>query len=120
MADLFLLFGGDLGIGPTGDLAIADAQTLTQQRVLRRLLTNQGDYIWQLTYGAGLGQFVGRPGAPDLISGVIRTQMQLESQVIQSPAPGVFTSVVDDGTVMTSVNYVDAATGQTALLSFSV
>ena len=33
MADLALQFGGDLAIGPTGDLAIADAQALTQQRV---------------------------------------------------------------------------------------
>ena len=120
MADLSLLFGGDLSIGPTGDLAVADAQALTQQRVLRRLLTNQGDYIWQLTYGAGLGQFVGRPGVPDLISGMIRTQMQLEPQVMQAPAPAVSASVTDDGTVMASVNYVDAVTGQTALLSFSV
>lgn len=120
MADLSLQFGGDLSIGPTGDLAVADMQGLTQQRVLRRLLTNPGDYIWQLNYGAGLGQFVGRPGVPDLISGVIRTQMQLEPQVMQSPAPTVSASVSDDGTVMASVSYVDAATDQTALLSFSI
>ncbi len=120
MADLSLLFGGDLTIGPTGDIAVADAQDLTQQRVLRRLLTNPGDYIWQLTYGAGLGQFVGRPGIPDLISGVIRTQMRLEPQVMQFPAPSVSASVADDGTVMASVSYGDALTGQTALLSFSV
>ncbi len=120
MADLALLFGGDLAIGPTGDLAVADMQVLTQQRVLRRLLTNPVDYIWQLNYGAGLGQFVGRPGAPDLISGVIRTQMQLEPQIIQSPAPSVATNIADDGTVMATVNYVDAVTGQTALLSFSI
>ncbi len=120
MADLSLQFGGDLSIGPTGDLAVTDAQELTQQRVLRRLLTNQGDYIWQLTYGAGLGQFIGRPGVPELISGVIRAQMQLETQVMQSPAPSVSANVSDDGTVMASVSYVDAVTGQTALLSFSV
>ena len=107
-------------IGPTGDLAVADTQMLTQQRVLRRLLTNPGDYIWQLNYGAGLGQFVGRPGAPTLISGVIRTQMQLEPQIMQSPAPSVSASVADDGIVMASVSYMDAVTGQTALLSFSV
>ncbi|MBU6419064.1 MAG: hypothetical protein KGQ79_04975 [Proteobacteria bacterium] len=120
MADLSLQFGGDLSIGPTGDLAVVDGQAVTQQRVLRRLLTNQGDYIWQLSYGAGLGQFIGRPGVPDLISGVIRTQMQLETQVMQSPAPSVSVSLADDGRAMASVSYVDAVTGQTALLSFSV
>jgi hypothetical protein len=120
MADLSLQFGGDLSIGPTGDVAVADTQALTQQRVLRRLLTNPGDYIWQLTYGAGLGQFVGRPGVSALVSGVIRTQMQLEPQVMQSPAPSVSASASDDGTVAVSVNYVDAVTGQTGLLSFSI
>lgn len=120
MADLSLRFGGDLAIGPTGDLAFAETQVLTQQRVLRRLLTNPGDYIWQLGYGAGLGRFIGQPGVPDLISGVIRTQMLLEPEVMQSPAPAVLASVADDGTVMASVNYVDAVTGQTAVLSFSV
>ncbi|MGE4482005.1 hypothetical protein [Acidocella sp.] len=120
MADLSLLFGDDLSIGPTGDLAVAEAQDLTQQRVLRRLLTNPSDYVWHLSYGAGLGQFVGRPGVPDLVSGVIRTQMQLETQVVQSPAPSVVCNVSDDGTVMVSISYVDAVTGQTALLSFSI
>lgn len=120
MADLSLVFGGDLAISATGDLALADAQNLTQQRVLRRLLTNPGDYVWQLNYGAGLGQFVGRVGAPALISGVIRTQMRLEKEVMQSPAPSVSTMSADNGSVQTAINYADALTGQTALLSFSI
>lgn len=120
MADLALQFGGDLVIGASGDLAVAQAQLLTQQRVLRRLLTNQGDYIWQLGYGAGLGQFVGRPGVSDLVTGVIRTQLQLEPQILQSPGPSVAAGVADDGTVSVAISYVDAVTDQTALLSFSI
>ena len=37
MADLAVQFGGDLAVGPTGDLVLADGASLTQQRVLRRL-----------------------------------------------------------------------------------
>ena len=66
---------------PTGDLA-GDGAALTQQRVLRRLLTNPGDYIWQLGYGAGLGQFVGRPGVPAAIAGVAGAQILLEAAVM--------------------------------------
>jgi len=120
MADLALLFGGDLSVGPTGDIAVADGPALTQQRVLRRLLTNAGDYIWQLTYGAGLGQFVGQPGAVAAIQAVTRAQMLRESAVAASPAPVISASSATDGTVSLSVQYADAATQQTNLLSFSV
>ncbi|MEE3500197.1 hypothetical protein [Acidiphilium acidophilum] len=54
MADAGLVFGGDLAIDAGGDLALAAGSALTEQRVLRRLLTNPGDYIWQLSFGAGL------------------------------------------------------------------
>ena len=71
MADLALTFGGDLSVSPTGDIALSDGTTLTQQRVLRRLLTNHGGYIWQLGYGAGLAQFVGQPAAPAAIQAIV-------------------------------------------------
>ena len=47
MPDLSHEFGADLLAGPTGDLAVAAGAGLGRQRVLRRLLTNPGDYIWQ-------------------------------------------------------------------------
>ncbi len=120
MADLSLLFGGDLNVGPTGDLALSDGSALTEQRVLRRLLTNVGDYLWQLNYGAGLGQFVGQPAAATVISGIVRTQMLLEAAVSRSPAPTVGVTSTVDGTVNLTIQYVDALVGQTNLLSFSL
>jgi hypothetical protein len=120
MADLALQFGGDLSLAPTGDLAVTDGPALTEQRILRRLLTNAGDYIWQLSYGAGLGQFVGRPGVATAISGVARAQILLEAAVAATPAPVITTAAANDGTVTLTLRYADAATGQTNLLSFSV
>jgi phage baseplate assembly protein W len=119
MADLALQFGGDLAVGPTGDVLLAAGTALTQQRVLRRLLTNPGDYIWQLNYGAGLGQFVGQPGAPASIRGVARAQMLLESAVAPTPAPVISAMVADDGVVTLTLNYADAS-GQASLLTFSL
>ncbi len=120
MADLALQFGGDLAVGPTGDLLMADQQSLTQQRVLRRLLTNPGDYIWQLDYGAGLGQFVGRAGAPAVITAVTRSQILREPAVAMLPAPVVSVDAGVDGLVNLSVNYADSLNGQTTLLTISL
>jgi len=120
MADLALGFGGDLSAGPTGDIALADGTGLTQQRVLRRLLTNAGGYIWQLAYGAGLAQFVGMPGAPAAIQGVVRSQILQEATIASSPVPSVAAVAGQDGTVVLTIRYTDAATQQTSLLTFSV
>jgi phage baseplate assembly protein W len=120
MADFSVLFGGDLSVGPTGDIALADGPALTQQRVLRRLLTNAGDYIWQLDYGAGLGRFVGQPGANAAIQAVVRTQMLQEAAVAASPAPVISAAASHDGTVNLTVQYSDTTTRQTSAISFSV
>lgn len=120
MADLALQFGGDLQISQTGDLAVAESSLLVQQRVMRRLLTNPSEYIWQLNYGAGLGQFVGQTGSPNLASGLIRKQLQLESQVMKEPAPSITTSMTDGKTLTVSIDYVESETNETSQLSFSV
>ena len=57
MSDISHQWGSDLSIGPTGDFALVSGAILGQQRVLRRLLTNPGDYIWHPDYGAGLAEF---------------------------------------------------------------
>jgi hypothetical protein len=120
MADLALRFGGDLAVGPTGDLGLSDGVGLTQERVLRRLLTNAGDYIWQLGYGAGLAQFVGQPGAPAAIAGVARTQLLREAAVASTPSPVIGVQDGGDGTFVLSLSYADAPGGSTSVLSFSV
>lgn len=120
MADISLSFGGDLVVGPTGDLGLCDGPALTQQRVLRRLLTNAGSYIWQLAYGAGLGQFVGQPGAPAVIQAIARSQILSEAAVSNNPPPVISAVPAGDGTVSLTITYTDAVTQQTSSLSFSV
>jgi len=119
-ADLALQLGGDLEVSSTGDIAIVNAADWTKQRVLRRLLTNPRDYIWQLTYGAGLAQYVGLPGVGAALSGVVRAQLLLEAGVSPSPVPVLGMNIGDDGVVVLSINYADAQTGQSSVLSFSL
>ncbi len=120
MPDLFLTFGEDLKISPTGDLLTADGEIITEQRVLRRLMTNPGDYIWQLNYGAGLGRFVGQTGISNLVSGVIRAQLQLEPQVARVPTPTVRATISANGIVRATVNYLNSVSRETTLLSISI
>jgi hypothetical protein len=120
MSDAWHQFGGDLMVGATGDLAGASGATLGQQRVLRRLLTNPGDYIWAPTYGAGLAQFVGSPASAAQIRAVVRSQIFKEAVVARSPEPVIDVEADTAGTVYVHIRYADATTGATQILSLSV
>ncbi len=121
MIDIFLEWAGDLSVGSTGDLASASGTDATNQRVCRRLLTNPGDYIWQLDYGGGLAQFVGTPAEAADIESVVRTQLALEAAVAASPAPQVSASVVDpaNGCVVANIAYSDVSSGSSGQLKVS-
>jgi hypothetical protein len=123
MADIAHQWGSDLAFGPTGDLAVVADSALGQQRVLRRLLTNQLDYIWQPTYGAGLAGFIGQPANALQIRATIRSQIFKEAVVSRDPEPTIDVMLSPGGTtgdVYVHILYVDAQTGQTQVLSFSV
>jgi hypothetical protein len=112
MPDLSQLYGNDL--------ATVDTTILGQQRVLRRLLTNPGDYLWNASYGAGLAQFVGQPASAGRIRSVIRSQIFQEAVVARTPEPVIDVQVSPGGTVTALVSYADSTTGETQVLSFSV
>ena len=110
-------------IGATGDIGTVAGPLLGQQRVLRRLLTNPGDYIWQLDYGAGLARFIGQPINPLQIRAVIRSQIFKEATVARQPEPLIDVQVAPggaSGTVYVYIRYVDAESSQTQVISFSV
>lgn len=91
MIAVFGTWAGDLAFGPTGDLDVCDAQAETSQRVIRRLLTNSGDYIWHLDYGAGLGAQVGQTYSPKVLENTVQRQLRLEAAIATAPAPVVLT-----------------------------
>ncbi len=123
MPDISHQWGSDLSTGPTGDIAIAVGPVLGQQRLLRRLLTNPGEYVWQLSYGAGLAQFIGQPVDPLRIRAVIRSQMFKEPAVARSPEPVIDVQLSPGGApdaVYVNIRYVDAPSGQTQVLFLPV
>ncbi len=120
MPDLWHQFGEDLQLGVTGDLGLATDAALGQQRVLRRLLTSLGGYIWQPGYGASLGQFVGQPSNAAGIRGVIRGQLFREAAVARMPEPTVGVRADNDGIVYVTVRYTDVPSEQTQIFDFSL
>jgi len=112
MPDLALIFGTDLLPSNSGDLTLFSAGDYATQRVVRRLLTNPGDYIWQPAYGAGLAAFIGQPTNVATIAAVSRLQMRLEPIVAQSPEPVVTITATDDGAVYETVQFVSTATDE--------
>ena len=119
MADSSHQFGADLALSSTGDIATVIGPQLAQQRVLRRLLTNPGDYIWNLTYGAGLAAFVGLPASATRIAAIVRSQIFKEAAVARSPEPLIDVEQTQSGTFYVHIRYADAQSGETQLLSFT-
>ena len=119
MPDIFHVFSEDLVVSANGDLLIADSVTLSDQRVLRRLLTNPRDYIWQPTYGAGLPQKVGDPFDVATIQSIVTAQMFLEDTVVRTPAPSVEVDSFPNG-MFVNITYTEADSGDPQTLSFPV
>lgn len=119
MADAAHYFSGDLQLGANGDLLVASSLLESQQRILRRLLTNVNDYIWQPEYGAGLPARIGLPMNEAEMDSLIRSQMLLEQSVVQNPAPQIIITQIPNG-IDVQIQYVEADSQQPTTLSFSV
>lgn len=118
--DIHHVWSGDLAATATGDLATVDRGALGTERVLRRLLTNPGEYLWQPEYGAGLARFVGEPTDAAAIAAVIRLQMRREPAVATVPEPVIEVVVGVPGTLSVVVRYADAQTAQARTLNIQL
>ena len=117
--DIYQFWGGDISAASSGDLMTVDGSARGQQRILRRLLTNPGDYSFHPEYGAGLAQWIG--GTVDIpkITALIRGQIQLEDAVAKFPAPIITIQAIADG-ISCNIKYTDAPTNTAQTLSFNV
>lgn len=119
MSDLNQTLGQDVATTVSGDLMTSDGVELGKQRVLRRLMTNPGDYIFHPTYGAGLPKLIGQAVEASKVRALIRGQMLLEETVSKSPEPEITVRELQNG-LQCSIRYTDAGTGQPVGLNFSV
>lgn len=119
MPDVSHNFGSDLVVSANGDLLTSDSLQLSQESVLRRLLTNPGDYIWEPDYGAGLPAMVGSPINVDTVNNIVLAQMLLEPSVVQFPVPKVTIQSIPNG-MFGNISYTETDSQKTATISFPV
>jgi hypothetical protein len=102
LSDFSHLFGNDLAVTPTGDIALVSQAQLTIQRVVRRLCTpsttiGNSAYPWEPSYGAGLPQKIGSTFTPSEIQAIVLGQILQEASVAPSPAPTVTVTPIASG-----------------------
>lgn len=119
MSDIYHIVGNDIGASSTGDLATVSGTEKGRQRVLRRLITNPGDYPDHPDYGAGIAAAIGDVYDEPKLQAKIRGQMLVESVVAKTPEPTVRVAQIAGG-ITCSVGYVDANTGEAVALSFDI
>ncbi len=122
LQDLYHYWADDLIVSNTGDLLTVDGTLRGQQRVLRRLLTNPGDYIAHPDYGAGLPASIGQPIDIGKVAALIRAHMLLENCVAKLPPPTVTVTPLDSdpGAFTVAIAYNDADADQPVVLAFTV
>ena len=118
-ADLAHWFGQDGNVSASGDLMTVDGISKGQQRILRRLLTNPGDYIWEPGYGAGLASKIGQSFDGNACEALIKSQIFLERCVARTPVPDIAVTQLING-LYVEIEYTDSDTGQRVPLSFTV
>lgn len=126
LCDLNHVWSEDILTSPTGDLGVVSDATRSQQRVLRRLLTNPldangpPDYVMHPDYGAGLARYVGQAVDPGKLRALIRGQMLREDSVARNPQPQITVTNVDPTTISVYIRYTVRGTGAPAVLDFNV
>ena len=116
-------WANDLEVGPTGDLLVVTDSTVAKQRILRRLLTNPGEYIWDTAYGAGLPGFIGTTASHGRIEALIRSQILLEASVGRLPSPEVSVSDLGKpglGTFGVTIRYATARDNRQDIISIPI
>ncbi len=122
LADLYHWWNSDLVSTNSGDLQTVDGSVRGQQRIVRRLMTNPGGYLWHPEYGGGLASYLGSPIDVGKVTAAIRAQLLLEDAVDQSVPPViVLTQSANDLTAFNvSISYNDATTQKPVVLAFNV
>jgi phage baseplate assembly protein W len=114
--------GQDLHLSSLNDISHSSGLSRSQQRVLRRLLTNPGDYIWHSNYGAGLAKYIGQSLNSDRfdeIKSTIISQIFLEDSVSKDVQPEIFIQTIQGG-VFIQINYVESVSKNPIVLSFNL
>jgi hypothetical protein len=118
MQDVNHWYSGDTLLSVTGDLSVSSPIVSTQQRIIRRILTNPvskdgpPDYIFAPNYGCGAAKYIGETiNKLKELQKTILNQVILEPGVSTNPFPKVVLNT-DNTVLFIKIMYVDITTGE--------
>ena len=120
--DSFQIFGEDLKFSENNDVLKVFHPEEGTQRLLRRLLTPKGSYIWHPDYGSGLPAYIGETITEELLEKLnadIKAQIFQESFVAKNPQPTINIEVFYDY-IECMIKYFDTELEKYQQLSFTV
>ena len=118
MSSLSHTVGGDLDLSGSGNLTLVSDAEETRQKILRRLCTNPGGYIWHPDYGAGLPAMVGMTMDAGTLQGIVQEQMADESGVDQTQPITVTVTNTPAGFYRCDITYTDSQTQTIQALTY--
>jgi hypothetical protein len=119
MPDIYCNWQQDLGVAANGDLRAVDGMTRGRQRIIRRLMTILGEYLWHTDYGASVPARIGDTLDMALIKSVISSQIFLEDSVACSPQKQIIVNAIPYG-VTVRILYTDAGTATNFEIAYDV
>jgi len=120
MPSEFHWWGLDTQFTAAGDDASVTAVDEINQRIVRELLTPPGDYLFQPSYGAGLGRYIGRALSNDKFSEIkaaIRSVVARQPDILKQPGAQIAFQNDASGLVAVQILYTYAPTGQAVTLT---
>jgi hypothetical protein len=131
MTDIYLEFNSDLILTPSGSIQTAIGWDQVRERIIRNLITNSAeslpdgtftpaDYIFEPSYGLGMGALVDQNPTPAFLQDLKRRINQAvftEAQVDPGTVPTIIVQqpVPDTYQIFISVALVDGTVGEVSL-----
>jgi len=114
--------GSDLKLNSSNDLAFVFDTDETNQRIMRRLFTNKGSYIWNPTWGASIPWKIGEPLSVEeytQIKNDVTAAVLEDDNVAHDPAPEITLEIINNGLVC-YIRYYNTSSDKHDTISFRV
>lgn len=120
--DIYHVIGNDLQLNASNDLAFVFDTDETNQRIMRRLFTNKGTYIWNPTWGASIpwtiGETLSVAAYKQIVNDVTAAVLE-DKDVAQDPAPEITLDTTDNGLIC-FIRYYNTSSDKHDTISFKV
>ena len=120
--DVYHEIGDDIQLDSTNDLQLVFDTNETNQRIMRRLFTNKGTYIWNAAFGASipwkLGETLSVEAYRDVINQVTAAVLE-DDEVAKDPPPEISIKTTTNGLIC-YIRYYNLSSEEHDTITFKV